>query len=562
MSNNNHLPRPPKGDYLRFIPLGGLDEVGMNCAIVECNGSMLMIDCGLTFPETGDFGVDIIVPDWSYVMDNLDLLDGLILTHGHEDHIGAAPYFLKEVDVPVYSGKLTLGFLHRKLQSHGIGDDVELIGVEAGDVLDIGPFSVEFVHVNHSVPNAMAIALHTPLGTSLFTGDWKLDHTPLYEPPADLSRLAQFGEGKMLALFGDSTNANTPGFTTSETEVQKGFIDVLDDAEGRVIVAQFSSNLHRLAGNLELAARFGRKVALLGTSLVKNSNIARDTGFLPMPADDLLIKPHEIDNYEPHELLIISTGSQAEPRSSLARMAFGDHRNIEIMEGDTVILSARQIPGNEYGINSMINHLLKRGARVLTAADAPIHASGHGRREEMKLMINLTRPEYLVPVHGEYRMRKAHAEMGKSLGVENNLVIENGDVLEFTPDSAEIIGRIQHGRLLVDGRTVGDTEDFQLRDRRKLANAGIIVAFAVLDHENGELTQSPDLMQRGVVGPADGDDVLAEAAEAALAGVEALSRDARRDLSEVREAIRVSVRNYIQKSIGRRPIVIPVVHEL
>lgn len=561
MTDQKKLASPPSGDYVRFIPLGGLDEVGMNCALIECNDSILMIDCGITFPETGDFGVDIIVPDWTYILDNLDRLDGIILTHGHEDHIGAVPFFLGQVDVPVYSGKLTLGMLHRKLQSHGLSD-ADLFDVEPGDQLEIGPFVVEFIHTNHSVPNAMAVALHTPLGTALFTGDWKYDQTPLYDEPADLPRFAQLGEGNMLALFGDSTNANSPGFSVSESRVQRGLSEVIENAPGRVIVAQFSSNLHRVAGLMEIAYQQGRKVVLMGTSLVKNSNIARDQGFLPFPPEDVLIKPHEVDNYGDDEILVISTGSQAEPRSSLSRMANGDHRNLEIGKNDTVILAARQIPGNEYGINFMINGLLKRGATVITADDAEIHSSGHGKQEEIKLMINLTRPQYLVPVHGEYRMRQKHAQLGKELGVENSLLIENGDVLEFTADGAAVVGRVHHGRLLVDGRTVGDMEDFQLRDRRKLANAGIVVAFAVLDRENGALTQPPELMQRGVIGPADGEDVLSGAASAALRGVDALSPDARRDLSEVKEAIRGEIRNYFRKSLERRPVVIPVVHEL
>ncbi len=562
MSNRHNIPAPPSGDYVRYIPLGGLDEVGLNCALIECNGSMLMVDCGLTFPETREFGVDVLIPDWSYVIDNLDKLDGLVITHGHEDHIGAAPYFLKEVDVPVYSGELTLGMLHRKLQSHGLGNDVDLYGVDAGDQLEIGPFVVEFIDINHSVPNAMAIALHTPLGTALVTGDWKLDQTPVFGDPADLGRLSELGDGNMLALFGDSTNANVPGFSTSEREVVRGFADVIDEAPGRVIVGQFSSNIFRVAGLLQLGYERGRKVCLMGTSLVKNTNIARDSGFFPMPPEDVLIKPNEIDDYADDEVLIVSTGSQAEPRSSLARMAHGDHRNIDIQKGDVVILSARRIPGNEFGINSMINSLLKRGARVVTADDAPIHCTGHAKQEEMKLMINLTKPRYLVPVHGEYRMRQRHAELGRDVGVDEALVIENGDVLEFTDSSAKVVGQVHHGRLLVDGRNIGDPEDFQLHDRRKLANAGIVVAYAVLDLDRGELTEPPQLLQHGVVGPSDGDDILSGAALAANRAVDALSDDARRDLSEVKEAIRVEVRRHFRDKINRRPVVTPVVHAL
>ena len=562
MSNHTEVPAPPNDDYVRYIPLGGLDEVGLNCAIIECNDSMLMVDCGLTFPETREFGVDVLIPDWSYVMDNLDLLDGIVITHGHEDHIGAAPYFLKEVDVPVYSGELTLGMLNRKIQSHGLGNEVDLFECEPGDQLEIGPFVVEFININHSVPNAMAIAMHTPLGTAVVTGDWKLDQTPVFGEPADLSRLSELGNEDTLALFGDSTNANSPGFSTSEREVKRGFANVLDDSDGRVIIGQFSSNVYRVAAILQLAYEEGRKVALMGTSLVKNTNIARDLGFFPLPPEDILIKPHEIDNYRDDELLICSTGSQAEPRSSLARMAHDDHRNITVKDTDTIVLSARRIPGNEYGINAMVNNLLKRGARVITADDRPIHASGHGKQEEMKLMMNLLKPDYLVPVHGEYRMRKRHAELGEDVGIDDAMVIENGDVLEFTADGAEVIGDVNHGRLLVDGRNVGDPEDFQLHDRRKLANAGIIIAYAVLDLDRGELTEPPELLQRGVIGPADGDDLLSGASRAAQRAINDLSKNAQRDPTEIKESIRVHVRRYFKNNLNRRPIVIPVVHSL
>ncbi len=562
MSSHSSVPAPPPGDYVRYIPLGGLDEVGLNCAIIECNDSMPMVDCGITFPETREFGVDVLIPDWSYVIEHLELLDGIVLTHGHEDHIGAVPYFLKEVDVPVYSGELTLAMVNRKLQSHGLGNEVDLYDVEPGDQLEIGPFVVEFININHSVPNAMAVALHTPLGTALVTGDWKLDQTPVFGEPADLSRLADLGDDDTLALFGDSTNATEPGFSTSEGAVQDGFSDLLDDADGRVIVGQFSSNIYRVAAQLQLAYEHGRKVAMLGTSLVKNTNIARDMGYLPMPPEDVTINPRELENYPDDQLLILSTGSQAEPRSSLARMAHDDHRNLNIKPSDTIVLSARQIPGNEYGINEMINNLLKRGATVITADDRPIHCSGHGKQEEMKLMMNLTKPDYLVPVHGEYRMRQRHAALGESVGIDDSLLIENGDVLEFTEDYAEVIGEVDHGRLLVDGRNVGDPEDFQLHDRRKLANAGIVIAFGVLDRDHGELTEPLELLQRGVIGPADGDQILEGAARAGDKSIDALSSNARGDLSEVREAIRQEVRRYFQDNVNRRPVVIPIIHAL
>lgn len=555
-------PNPPDKDYVRFIPLGGLDEVGMNCAIIECNGTMLLVDCGITFPETDSFGIDIILPDWSYVLENLDRLDGVLLTHGHEDHIGALPFFLQEVDVPVYGGHLTLGMLSKKLESHGLAGEVDLFPVTPGDRLQIGPFVIEFIHVNHSIPNAMAIALETPLGRVIFTGDWRIDQTSTYEPMTDLHRLAQFGQQGTLALFGDSTNAFSPGFTRSELVIKNGLSELFESAKGRLIIAQFSSNLHRIAAIIELAARHGRKVALSGHSMTKNFGIARELGFVELAEDDVVINMQNVRDYPNEKIVIVTTGSQAEPRSALTRMAYGDHNDIKIHPDDTIVLSARQIPGNEYSINFMLDHLAKRGARIVTANDGEIHGSGHAQQEELKLMINLTRPTYLVPVHGEYRMRKKHAELGKQCGVSNALIVNNGDILEFTKDGAKVVGEVPNGRLLVDGKNVGDASDFQLRDRRMLATAGIIVAVGVIDRDSGQMNAPPDLLQRGVVGPNEGAEILNEASSQAWEAVQRLPEDARRDLNEVKEAIRIAIRQYFRREMERKPVVIPIVHEL
>lgn len=555
------VPAPPKDDYLRFIPLGGLDEVGMNCAIIECNGSMLMVDCGLTFPEN-EYGVDIILPDWTWVMENLDRLDGVVLTHGHEDHIGALPFFLKQVDVPVYSGYLTCAMLEAKLQEHNLEGMVDVVRMEAGELIEIGPFDLEFVDVNHSVPNAMSVALNTPLGRCIVTGDWKLDQTPLRGDVMDLQRFAELGREGVLALFGDSTNSETPGFSTSETTVKKGFADLLERTKGRVIVAQFSSNIDRVGGLIDLAAEHGRKIVLLGRSLLRNYGLAKGQGFLDEPKGNVIIQPHEMENYEPHELLVISTGSQAEPRASLTRMALGDHHMITVEPTDTVVISARQIPGNERGIQNMINNLAKRGATVITGNDEPIHCTGHAKAEELKLMINLTKPKYLVPVHGEFRMRKRHAELGKSVGVEHTQLINDGDVLEMTKRGASVVGEVPTGRQMVDSGQVGDIQDVELRDRAKLANSGIVVAFLVMDRDKGQIATGPDLIQRGFMGEVEIDDYIDDAASYAFEAVNDLSQNARREPNEVREALRTSIRRYFRKQINRKPVVIPVVHEL
>lgn len=534
----------------------------MNCAIIECNGSMLLVDCGLTFPED-EYGIDIVLPDWSYVMDNLDHLDAVLLTHGHEDHIGALSFFLKEVDVPVYSGRLTLAMLYSKLQSHGLGGEVDLFPMEPGEIIELGPFLIEFLHINHSVPNAMSIGLTTPVGNFIFTGDWKLDQTPLFEPPTDLQRFAEFGRQGVRGLFGDSTNSGSPGFSSSEATVQAGLSEVLETAKGRVIISQFSSNIFRVRGMLELAHQHGRRVALLGRSLNRNFNLAREEGFLKLPAgaDDLLIDSRNIDDYPHEDLLIISTGSQAEPRAGMTRLGLGDHYHMSIEPSDTIVISARMIPGNERAIHNMLNNLAKLGATIITPADAPIHSTGHAKQEELKLMINLTRPDYLVPVHGEYRMRKRHAELGASIGIENQMLIENGDILEFDRDGAQVVGHVHTGRVLVDGKYMGDLEEMVMRDRAKLANSGMIVALAVVDRDTGEVSERPDLLQRGFIGEEEIDHLLDEASDYALEAIQELSAQARKDTNEVREALRTSVRRFFRKAIDRKPVVIPVVHE-
>lgn len=555
------VPAPPQGDYLRVIPLGGLDEVGMNCCLIECNGSLIMIDCGLTFPESEGYGIDIILPDWSYVMERLDVLDGVILTHGHEDHIGALPFFLKEVDVPVYGGRLTLAMLSNKLKEHQLDGAVELIAVEPGDVLDLAPFEVEFVHTNHSVPNAMSISLVTPLGRLVFTGDWKLDQTPVGEPTMDLQRFAEFGREGTLALLGDSTNAGTPGFSDSERTVNEGLAHVLDTAKGRVIIAQFSSNIYRVQSILELAEEFGRKVALLGRSMSNNFQLAQKMGFVKINTENILIDIVDSNKLPDEDVIIVSTGSQAEPRSSLNRLAYGDHNLTKIRSTDTIVMSARVIPGNERGIQNMINNLVKNGARVITPREAPVHASGHAKQEELKLMLNLVRPQHLVPMHGSFRMRSQHAELAHQVGIKNTHLIEDGYVLEFVREGVRVVGRVPVGRVFVDGATGGDIEDVQLRDRKKLAHSGIIIAFAVLDRARGELISGPDLVNRGSLSQPE-HALIEEGQRYAKEAIDRLSPDARANASEVSEAIRTSVRRFFRKKLDRKPVVIPIVHEM
>jgi ribonuclease J len=556
----------PTGDYVRIIPLGGLDEVGMNCCLIECNGSMIMLDCGLTFPETQGFGVDIILPDWAYVLDNLDMLEGIVITHGHEDHIGALPFFLGEVDVPVWGGLFTLGMIERKLEEHDLLGEVDLNPVRPGDTIQIGPFSIEFIHTNHSIPNSMSVSLVTPLGRIIFTGDWKLDQTPIGEPPMDLQRFAELGRAGTLALLADSTNSGTPGWSESERRVQAGLADVLDTATGRVFVAQFGSNIHRVQGMLEIASQFNRKVVLMGRSLVTNFQLAQKLGFIKVPDGKVLIDAADMQRYPHDELLIITTGSQAEPRSGLTRMAYGDHSQITIRATDTIVMSARVIPGNELGIDKLLNQLAKIGTTIITQRDAPIHASGHAKQEEMKLLLNLVRPQILVPMHGTFRMRKTHAELGRAVGIPEAAVIEDGDVLQFTKKDGkvqqEIIDRVHAGRIFVDGRSGGggDIEDLQLRDRRQLAQSGLVILFAVVDRHRGELTRDPEILQRGALND-DDQALLVEAATAARRAFDSLSPDQRRSISEIADAMRVALRRFFKRKNDKKPVIIPIIHE-
>lgn len=551
-----------QSDFLRVIPLGGLNQFGMNCCLLECNDSLLMLDCGLSFPDNPGFGIDYIIPDFAWLLDNIERLEAIVLTHGHEDHIGALPFLLEEVEVPVVGGKLTLELIKRKLEEHDV-EDVAYFDVQPGDTMRLGPFQLEFLHVNHSIPNAMSVKIDTPVGRILFTGDWKLDQTPVGEPVMDLSTFARLGDEGVLALLGDSTNVDVPGTSGSERDVIAGLENAIRKVRGRAIVALFSSNLHRVAGLMHIADRLGRRVCLLGRSLERNFDIAKNLGMLDLPSTPVRIEPDELRSFEDHQVLIVCTGSQAEPRSSLARMAHGEHNLVQLKSSDTVLLSARVIPGNETGIYRMMDALARRGVDVVTRQHAPIHASGHAHRDELKLLLNLTRPRYTVPMHGDYRVRRAHGELGKAVCHSIPLVIDDGDILEFSRDGAKVIGKVRAGRVAVDGKSRSDIDDVQIRDRMKLAATGIIVAFAVIDAATGEVTDGPRLLHHGMTfDDAEAQVTLSLAADYARSEISAMSDTARQDPAEVQETLRTAVRRFFRKTADKKPVVIPIVHEL
>lgn len=545
------------------IPLGGLGEIGMNCMVYEHDGQIMVVDCGLHFPDAADYGVDYIVPSFAYLTANREAVKGIVITHGHEDHIGAIPYLLREMNPPIYAPPLALAMIASKLREHGLYEHAELHEVSAGETCEVGPFQVELVHVNHSMPHTCSLAIRTPVGLFVHTGDFKVDHRPIDEPPIDLARFAQLGDEGVLCLLSDSTNVYTEGYTQSEGWVADQLDTLIERAPGRVIVTMFASNLHRVQSLLHIAHAHNRRVVLLGRSLNQNVALGRRLGLVHLPSETLLIEPDEIEAFRHHELMILSTGSQGEPRSAMTRIAHNDHHQLSIIPGDFVVFSSRVIPGNGRAVGRVIDQLHRYGASVFEWATHPVHASGHAAREEQKLMINLIQPDIFVPIHGEYRHLVRHAELAEELGVEDSFVIENGDVLTFWDDAAaEVSGRVAAGKMLVDGKAIEDAPSVALQDRRRLARTGIVVAWLVLDVSSGEVVSGPRLMSQGVIGADAPKDLEGEATRVALEAVQALNVESRKDAAEVAETMRRAVRRLFNQKLERKPVVVPIVHEL
>lgn len=549
-----------ESEWVRIIPLGGLGEIGMNMFVIETADDMVVIDAGLMFPDEEMLGIDLVIPDFSYLLEHREKLRGLILTHGHEDHTGSLPYFLKELPVPVYGTPLSLGLAAEKIREHDLEPDLRPVAPR--EPFSLGKLQVECMRVCHSIPDGVGVALETPAGLVVHAGDFKFDPTPVDGELTDYHKFAELGDRGVLVLLSDSTNALRPGFTPSERTVGRAFEEIFRTARRRIIVACFASHIHRIQQILEVAARMGRKVAIHGKSMVANTRIAAETGYLKVPPN-VLVRLDELRHLSPGETVIIATGSQGEPLSAIARVAAGEHKQIEITPGDTVIFSARVIPGNEKSIARTINQLLKRGAEVITEEHAPVHVSGHPCQEELKLMLNLTRPKFFVPIHGEFRHRHHHARLAEALGIDPGRVClaENGDILEFTPDKGGIVGNVGVGRVFVDGKGVGDVGDAVLRERQHLARDGMVVVILGLQAQTGALVAGPEIISRGFVDLAD-QEVLIDAAKRLVKEVwEGSAEEERRNGAVLRENVRAALRKYIQKTFDRRPMVLPVIIE-
>ncbi len=551
-----------KEKKLQIIPLGGLGEIGKNMTAVRYDNAIVVIDCGLMFPEDEMLGIDMVIPDISYLLENRDLVQGIILTHGHEDHIGALPYVLKELNVPIYATRLTLGLIEGKLKENNVSN-VHTQVVKPRDVIKLGPFKVEFMRVSHSIPDSVALAIHTPLGVIVHTGDFKLDQTPVDGHIIDFHKFAELGDQGVLVLMSDSTNVERPGFTMSERNVGQTFEDAFHDASGRIIVATFASNVHRLQQAINAAYKQGRKVAVVGRSMVNVVGIAADLGYLNIP-EDTLIEIDDIADLPDNQLVILTTGSQGEPMSALTRMAMSDHRRVEIQPGDTVIISATPIPGNEKLVSRTIDHLFRQGANVIYEKVSGIHVSGHASQEELKLMLNLVRPKYFLPVHGEYRMLIKHGQLAEQLGVlrENVFVAENGSVMEFGKQEGYMAGRVTAGRVLVDGLGVGDIGNIVLRDRKQLSQDGILIVVMTISKDTGGVIAGPDIVTRGFVYVRESESLLDEAKERVR---QALARCGENKINEwalIKAQVRDVLGKLFYEKTRRRPMILPIIMEV
>ncbi len=552
---------PKRKSKLKIIPLGGLGHIGMNITVFEYGEHIMVVDCGLAFPEDEMLGIDLVIPDVTYLKENYEKIKGIVLTHGHEDHIGALPYVLPQVNVPLYGTKLTLGLVENKLREHNLIKSVERNCVVPGQTIELGCFKVEFININHSIADSVALAITTPEGVIIHTGDFKIDYTPIYGEPIDLQRFGDLGKKGVLALLADSTNAERKGYTMSESTVGKAFDEIFSNStDSRILVATFSSNVDRVQQIIDSSKKYNRKVVVEGRSMINVVKTATELGYLRIP-DNMLISAEEISKYRDNEIVIITTGSQGEPMAALSRIASSIHRKINIKKGDKVIFSSKPIPGNEKTVSRVINELFRKGAEVIYE---DTHVSGHAREEELKIIHTLVKPKFFIPVHGEYRHLKSHEEIAVRLGMspENCFLIACGDVLELDRNACQITGKVPAEQILVDGLGVGDVGNIVLRDRQKLSQDGLLIAVVTLQKQTGQILSGPDIISRGFVYVRESEDLIEEAKSVVKLELDKCAQKRITDWSKIKGIIKDTLRNYLWEKIKRSPMILPIIMEI
>ena len=552
-----------KKSNLKIIPLGGLEEIGKNITIFEYEDEIILVDCGLEFPGDDMLGVDLVIPDITYLIKNKEKIKGLIITHGHEDHIGSIPYVLKQINIPIYATKLTVALIKNKLEEHKLLRSTKMHIVDQGQILNFGKMQVEFIRSNHSIPDAVMLAIHTPVGTVLHTGDFKVDYTPIDDKVIDLGRIAELGNQGILALLSDSTNSERKGFTMSESSVGEVFDKLFLNNSKRIVVATFASNVHRVQQIVNSAIKYGRKIAICGRSMENMIEAARELGYIK-ESENVFIDIDNIKNYRDDQLVIITTGSQGEAMSALTRMANGDHKKVTITPNDMIIISATPIPGNEKLVSKVIDDLMKIGAEVIYSSLQDVHVSGHACQEEQKLIITLAKPKYFIPVHGEYRQLMAHAETAKSIGIEpkNIFIMTNGRVLELNQDEAKLTSTVPNGRVLVDGLGVGDVGNIVLRDRQHLSQDGLIVIVMGMDQRTGEIVSGPDVVSRGFVYVRESENLMDDLKRVIREQVHKLEENHISDWSTIKSTLKDELRDYIFEKTKRNPMILPIILEV
>lgn len=552
-----------KKDKVKVIPLGGMGEIGKNMTVIEYKNDIVVIDCGLSFPDEEMYGVDLVIPDIAYLLKHKEKVRGVVLTHGHEDHIGALPYFLKQLNIPVYGTKLTLGIVETKLIEHGILNDCELKVVEPKDIVTLGEIKVEFIRNTHSIADSCSLAIHTPVGVLVHTGDFKVDYTPIGGAVIDLPRFAELGSKGVLLLMADSTNVERPGYTMSESTVGETFDKIFSDADNRIIVATFASNVHRVQQVINSAVKYNRKVSVCGRSIENITDVAIELGYLNVP-EGTLIDIDQIDKYPDDKIVIITTGSQGEPMSALSRMAASEHKKVDIRPGDLIIISANPIPGNEKLISRVINQLFKKGANVIYESLADVHVSGHACQEDLKLIHTLVKPKFFMPVHGEFRHLKQHSLLAQKLGMDEShiFIAENGNVLELSKDSAKINGNVTAGQVLVDGLGVGDVGNIVLRDRKHLSQDGILTVVVTIEKESGTVIAGPDIISRGFVYVRESENLMDEARNIVKDALDRCLENKVREWAPIKTTIKDDLREFLYERTKRKPMILPIIMEI